>query len=581
MRLATPRLLTVLCLLLGLVSQTALGRDDVLSAIPDDVVGFALVHNLGETNRDITELAKVVQAPAPDLLSMAKGITGLQKGIDEQGDLAIVIISIDPAPKRVILAPVANSADFFAALNVSEPKTGVVEAQVAGAPSVVGRKGSFAAIASAADKEALEKFLATTSKLSGDKSLATWLDANRVSVVVTSHGIKQLIPKLTEGIRTVQQQMGKAGAANAQNPADALNLYVDLFTASEKEVEQFGIGVRIDPAKRVDVVSRAQFTVGGKWARWAANAKPADEDLLAGLESKPFVFATGGIIEQGAMKQLMKMSVKMMQSQPGYQLTPEQAQKYADLSTAAMAGVKSMRMLMGVAEPGTGLYGNTTMVMTVEDSKEFVDAYEKWLTEMGEFAKDANSPAIPVTTSQRIKIGDVDGLEGSMTLPAAPQEAPPGGPDPQKVMQLFFGADGTLKYYIAPADEHTVVMAYVSADRLKEAIEFYKSKKAGLSADAGIAKAAAELPAGSQFVGYLSVNGLAKIAQQMMAAIPGVPVGRIPDFPDSPPFGFAGKISPAGVEGHFVVTLDTLRTIADAVAKARTEAREGRQQQQQ
>ena len=268
-----------------------------------------------------------------------------------------------------------------------------------------------------------------------------------------------------------------------------------------------------------------------------------------------------------------------MQNEP-YKLTPEQAQKYADASMGAMTGVKSMRMLMGVADPGTGLYGNTTALMTVDDSKRYLDSYEKSLAALRKLAEDANSPAIPVATSKPIKVGDTDGLEVSMTLPNLKQFGQAGGPDPQKMMQLFLGPDGKLKIYVAPADEHTVVMAYTSADRLKEAIEFYRLKQAGLSADVDLAKVAAKLPAGSQFVAYASLSGIVKTAKQFMAMIPGVPQAAIPDFPDSPPFGYAAKVSSAGVEGHFIVTTETLRTIGDTVAKAR-ERRQQQQQQQQ
>ena len=321
MRLAMPRLLTVLCLLLGSTGQLAQGRDGVLSAIPDDVLSFAVVHNLSDTSRDVGELAKIVQAPAPDLLSLAKGITGLQKGIDEQGDLALVLTSLDPAPKHVILAPVANFADFFAALNVKEPESGVVEVQLAGRPSLVGRKGSYAVMAQVADRDALEKFIASTTNLAADKALAEWIDANRLSAVVTSPGIKQLLPKLTAGIRMAQEQMRKVGGPNGQVGADAFDLYVSLFTAAENEVSQFGIGIRTDSAHTVEIVRRAQFTADGSWAKWAANAKPATEDLLGGLEAKPFVMAMGGAVPEGAMQKLMKMSVKMMQNQPGYKIT--------------------------------------------------------------------------------------------------------------------------------------------------------------------------------------------------------------------------------------------------------------------
>jgi hypothetical protein len=580
MRSATLRLLTVLCLLLGLTGQLAQGRDDVLSAIPDDALGFAVVHNVSDASRSIGELAKVVQSPAPDLLNLAKGMAGVQKGIDEQGDLAIVLTSFDPAPTRVILAPVANFDEFFTALDVQDPGTGVVEVQLAGAPSLVGRKGSYAAIAPATEREALEKLLASTANLTSDASLKAWLDENRASFVLTSQGMKQLLPKLTDGIRAIQTQMKKTGGENVQATADALNMYVDLFNAAEKEIEQFGMGVRIDSAQTVDIVSRAQLKAGGSWSKLAAEAQPATEDLLAGLEAKPFVMAMGGVIPQGTMNEMMKLSVKMMQSQPAYKLTPEQAEKYAEVSTRAMSGVSSMRFVMGVAEPGAGLYGNTSMVMIVKDPKGFLDAYEESLAAMRKLAEDAKSPAIPIATSQRIKVGDTEALEISMTFPDMKELVPPGGQDPQKIMQLFAGPDGKLKMYVAPADEHAVVMAYTSPERLKEAIEFYKSKQPGLSADAGIAKVAAKLPAGSQFIGYMSVSGMAKMVKQMMATVPEAQAAAIPDLPDIPPVGFAAKVSPTGVESHFIVTAETLRAIGDAVAKARTDARERRLEQQ-
>ena len=226
-------------------------------------------------------------------------------------------------------------------------------------------------------------------------------------------------------------------------------------------------------------------------------------------------------------------------------------------------------MMMGVAEPGTGLYDNTSAVMTVDDSKSFFDRYEKTLTAMREFAQETKSPAIPVPTSQRIMLGETEALEISMDLPDMKQLAPAGGPDQQKMTQLLFGKEGKLKIYVAPADEHTVVMAYTSLDRLKAALEFYKSKQHGLSADTGLAKVAAALPPGSQAVAYVSLSGVATVVRQFAAMLPGGQAEAIPDFPDCPPLGFAAKISPTGAEGHMIVTAETLRTIGDVVAKAR------------
>jgi hypothetical protein len=96
-----------------------------------------------------------------------------------------------------------------------------------------------------------------------------------------------------------------------------------------------------------------------------------------------------------------------------------------------------------------------------------------------------------------------------------------------------------------------------------------------------VAKVAANLPPGSQFIAYVSFSGIVKTAKQFMAMIPGVPQAAIPDFPDSPPLGYAAKVSPAGVEGHFIIMAETLRTIGDTVAKARERRQQQQQQQQQ
>ncbi len=329
MRMATQRGLATLSILLALLSTSALveAREGILTVIPDDAIGFAVVHDLAATSSSIGEVAKLVQAPAPDLLSMAKAMSGVSQGVDEQGDLALVVTSIEPTPQGVLLVPIADFSAFFAALKVEAPATGVVEVQLAGKPTVVGRKGDFAVITSGANRVALEQFLASTSNLSSDTELAKWIDASRASVVFPPNGLKQLLPKLISGIRGTQanfRQMGPQG----QPAADGLEMYAKLFTAAESEVAQFGIALRINSAQTIDLVKQITFTPDGTWAKLAADIKAAGTDLLAGLPADPYVAAMGAIVPAESLEQLMKFSVQMMQNQPMYKLSPEQAEKY-------------------------------------------------------------------------------------------------------------------------------------------------------------------------------------------------------------------------------------------------------------
>ena len=494
MRSTTRLVLLLLCVIIGFLPAIASARDSVLTAIPDDAVAFAVIHNLADVNRSLDQVAQILKVPHQDHLNMLRQMTGIQKGLDEEGDLAFIVPSIDPSPQPIVLVPVSSFDDFFAALSVEAPDSGVVEVQLLGQPILVGRKGSHAALAQPSSRDALEKYLTTTNNMTADKSLADWVDSNKASIVVTSQGMKQLMPKLVSGIAIVQAQIRQAGGENGEVTAQALKMYVDLFQAAETEVDQFALGLRIDSAQTIDIVNRVQFTPAGNWAKAVAGINPAAEDLLSGLQNGPFVLAFGGIVPAGAMDQLMKFSTNMMQSQPLYNLTPEQAQKYADLSIEAMKGLRSMRMLMGVAEPGAGLYGNTSAVLTVDDSKSYMERYEKSLAGMRQLAEESKSIGIPTATSERITVGDTEALEVSMTMPSFKQAVPPGAPDPEAMMKLFTGPDGKLKVYVAPADQHSVLMVYTSKERFKAALDFYRSNQRGLSTDAGVAKVSVRCP---------------------------------------------------------------------------------------
>jgi hypothetical protein len=556
----------ILCFLL--VISNAHGREGVLNAIPQDALGFAIIHNLDEAGSSVEGLAKLVQAPLPDILNWVKERTGVREGLDEQGDAALVLTNIDGQFKLVVLLPVDSFDDFFESLNSVETD-GIVEVQIAGAPTVVARQGDYAALASVRDRDELERFLASTTNMANDEQLAPWLDANKASIVVTRRGIEQLLPKLIKGIRDIQNKIRAVAGENGQAAAAGLDLYVNLFTAAEAEVEQLGIGLQIDSSRNVDLVKRVQFKSGGDWAQWAANAKSVDGDLLAGFPDDPFVIAIAGVFSPEAMDSWMKFSVKLMQDQPGFQLSPEQAEKYVKLSTEMVRSVRGMRMVMGLPEPGKGLYDNTSIAMTVDDAPRFIEDYEESLSAMSQLAQEIKSPLIPTATSQRVLLDETQAIEITMNLPDMTALTPAGGPDMQTIMQHMFGAKDQLHVYMAPADEHTVLGSYTSLERLKTALDFYQSKRSGLSENAGVAKVAAAMPLDSQFVAYISLSGVAEVVRQFATVLPGINASAIPDIADCPPIGIAAKVAPSGFEGHLVIAAETLQTVGNTIAKTR------------
>jgi hypothetical protein len=520
-------------------------------------------------SRSIDDLAKIVQAPPPDVLSLAKKMTGVTEGVDDQGDLAIVFTSVEPGPHQVLLMKVADFAAFFAALKVVEPSSGVVEVQLAGTPHVVGRKGDYAVLAAAANRDALERLLAATDNLADDASLVEWVDTNQASFVLTPTGLKQLLPKLIAAIRAFQEQVRQSGNEQAKPAADAMEMYAQLFTAAAPQVEQFALGVRIEADRSIEIAKRLQLVPGGEWAKWAAAFKPARENLFSRMLPGRFVFVMAGSVPQEVMTAAMGYSVKIMQSQPMYQLSPEQAEKYTEASLTAMTGVRSMQMLMGVPEPGAGLYGNTTVVMAVDDSQRFLKNYSEAIAQMQVIAEESKSPAIPAMSVKQVPFGEAEAMEISMDMSHLNQLATPGGPDPQKMMQAMMGPGGKLNIYLAAADAQTVVISYTSLERLKAAIDFFNSKQPGLADDPGIAKVSAKLPAGSQFVAFVSLDGAAQAARQTVLTVTRMPVPPIPEIASNPPIGIAAKFSGSGVDGELIVTAETIKAVGDTIAKVR------------
>ncbi len=570
MRSAASRVGSALAFAMALSSTLVRAADTVLSVVPHDALVVGVVHDVADVDRTLGKLAELVQAPpVPTLLGMARAVPGLHEGLDENGDLAVVLASLESGPKPLIVLPIADVEKFFGALGVKAPKSGgLVDAEIQGGPAVVGRKGNYAVVATGNDREQVEKLLAAKNTLAADDALAAWTADNKVSVVVTSHGIQALLPKLVDGIQTTREHMAAIGGKNGRIAADMMNMYVTMFTAAQTEVAQFGVGVRVDPEQTVDVHSRTQFAPDGKWAGLFADTKPCSHDLLAGLTDNGFVMAGGVTVSQTVTHGVMDMFIAMVQNQATPELSPKQKTQIAETFTAYLNGVQGVGMRMGVGEPDAGLYGDTEMVMRVANSKQYMEAYEKSLATMNTLAKEIQLPSLPAASSRRVQLDGADVIEVTMELSNLDVLADAGGPDPEAMKRLIVGPDGTIKHFITAVDDHTMVVAYTSLEKLKAAIDHFKAGKPGLSKNPKISKVSSALPKGSHAVWFVSVRGYADMVRQVMAAAPGGMPVTIPELPECAPIGMAVKASPTDIETHLVVPADVPKAISDAVQKA-------------
>jgi hypothetical protein len=113
-----------------------------------------------------------------------------------------------------------------------------------------------------------------------------------------------------------------------------------------------------------------------------------------------------------------------------------------------------------------------------------------------------------------------------------------------------------------------VLAAYVTPQQLTPAVKAIREGKPQLSDEAGVAQTAAMLPAGAQWVGFLSPRGGAAFVARLIKAVapPGAP--EIPEVPETPPVGFSVKLSPVGLDTDLAVPAAVLEKVSETIRKA-------------
>jgi len=251
-----------------------------------------------------------------------------------------------------------------------------------------------------------------------------------------------------------------------------------------------------------------------------------------------------------------------------YGLDEEEIDKLTRPAIEMMKGMRAMSMRLGVGKESESIYSETSGTMRVDDSARFMVGYTKYMKAFSTAVQDGNgkTKGLIKLKSQEIEIDGRPALQFEMAIPMVGMGAT--GPAPtgtaaaefEKMMERMVGPGGKTMIYIAAADDQTIVYAYTSKDELRRCLEAVRNPKASLSADPGVAKTDALLPDGALWVGYWSPSGTVAFTRRMMsmfdrAAEEGF---KLPDFPETPPIGFAAKLASGELQTDMVVPSSVL-----------------------
>jgi len=552
-----------------LVSSSAAvpAAEDVLTVVPDDALGFVVVNSIGQTQGKIVELAETLQLPAHFTKVLKNLRSRAPQGIDKHGAVAIAAVvdrQTPGAPTAVAFVPTTDYLALIKQLEADGAEADIAEVVVANKKALVAKKGGYAVLTGHGNRGILEQVLASTGSVAADTAPLKDLSATcDIYAVATPGGIRMAQQGLLMGLAAGKAKIAEEGGPQAEMALRGIGIYEELFKAMDKEITHFAVGVQFQEDGGLHIVSRTLLAEGGTIAKLAKTIGPPPGDLLGGLPREPFMFAGGGLYPESWAKELMGFSVNLMKIYLGADsLTDEQAEKLAKLTARSIKGIRSMAMLMGVGGPDESLYSSMLVSIEVDDSKRYLANYQRVVREISKIGKEANVPFLSYEV-EKTEIEDANGLKLSMDLGAMLGDYE--DPNAKKAIESMIGTSGKLDVYLAAADSDTIVVSYVSKERLAEALAAARNAESQLSRDPSIIKAAAELPSEAQWIAYWSPQGTVEFVASMIAKIKPEARTKIPEFPQTAPIAFAERLSPKAVDIDVVVPVDVFKAIPEFI----------------
>ena len=559
----------------------AQAAEDVYHAIPSDCWAFVAVNRIAETSAKVQKVGQLVGAPPVGLLDLAKASAGVKKGLDETGSAALVVMpgknrknADDAAP--VFLIPVADYKTFLASWGAKpSEKEKIVEVKIGGESMLIANRGGYAAISPREYRQALDKFLDAKRSVADEcPQLVPWLLENDGIAVATSHGIKMASQGMQKELKQMRETFAHMNEDSAMliTTVTTLEMYVKFLQWAEKDVDVIAAGARIDKEGTVHVATRTRFTKDSSFAATIAKLQASGKSPLLGMPGGQFMAAGGGVWSNSLTQGIVTSLTGLMKQIFGmaYDLDDKKAEELAKTLLDMPKGLRSLSVMIGPGQPGEPILSDMLVLYGVDDAKKYLDEYEKFIGAFDEAGKDGKAASEKkVFAMKKTEVGGRPALETEMSLALSAKIKDTAGFE--ESIGKFFGPGGKLKTLIVAVDEHTVAISFGDSGPLvMRAIAALKQPSEALAGDADVAKVAAMLPAGSQWVGYVSPSGAVAFVKWVVdTMMPEASYGykpNIPDFPASPPIGIAVKAMPGELQTETIITTAVLEAIGKYVA---------------
>jgi len=530
--------------LLAAITATAGAQpaEDVLTRIPDDVLGFVAVRNVGAAGTNLSRFVNEVtmdQFPG-NLLEMLKMRLRLGPAFNDNGGFAFMML--DPATFGLSVEQMDEDRLLAMLLPGNEPAR-IFEAYM---PTVEGEY----VVVNLGGNDTYAKPLGGYTVLSPDKgtidaviaatgSMARTIPAAHRDLYAVNDGILHinieraapLLAEVLDGLGEQMQDMGP-GPGMGPGPAQALAMYSKMLSVVKDFLDQtrafslaanFGLdAVRFDSL----VTFKPGSTLG---AAVAAVRRPAGP-LLDKLPALPYVVVAGGSWE-GASKAIAavqkeftrKILEATVATGTAGAMTDEQTKRYLALVESMAARMNGVRMYVGPPPPGAPGVMALGFVMQVDDANAMMAEFPESI-ELGRMAGEAmlrDMPGMPKTTMEYVRNVmtvegvSVDVLKQTMTYPPGAEKM---AEQTRKMMRSFYGLE-SMDVYMAVIDNKTAVGSFGGGEAfLAEVIRAARSG-GDLANDPNITQAMALLPRKPSVVAMLNAGNLLELIKNTVRAM--------------------------------------------------------------
>ena len=539
---------------------------EILTYLPQNTLGFALVRDAQKTNDKIAAFVEIFERGVPGPLDLAMAVTGLASGLDVQGDALFALLPAAEAgalPTPMFLLPVTDYT--LIAESITADTTGeICRVTIANEDVLVAQHGKFALLMNVEHRALMQQLLTTERVI--PPAIATnqqWIIDNDVVTLVTSAGIMYLKQMAQAEHHSPQSEHLADPFSEPPLATRMLQIGRSLPLADlvAHEVTLAGAGVAIDD----DINARFRWLVKFQEPRpEAATPKSAEKPFL-GFAEKPYaVAATGSLPAEFAttVPELFTALARKTAAQDGRaDFTDED---WADERTTHelwVQGLKNVSLLLTPGKEGEPMLSILFARLSVDDSQAYLEALKQLFALSNKLDARTKSDIKFNFQVAPVTIAEAEGFEATCDFDLATGD---GNNIPwQAFLTSLLGVDHKLSLYFCASDEHQIFFAMESQEKLSAFIEAYRNQDTGLMTTTPVKTTIELLGAEAPWTGLVNPQGIVELVHTALKSVQilGMAI-EFPPYPPAPPLGIVFDGQQTHWQGEMVMPVEAARAMA-------------------